>query len=421
LGALIETFHDELVTAIRMGRELSQDSAERAIQDGPFTPTQAKAAGLVDHLVSVDEARRHLEHRPDGSEPDSDPGTSVAGETPVEVEDQDEAAETNAITNDDEPGELVSVADYHRARRRALGARGLGTSGRVALVYAVGAIVSGGSGEDAMFGRVMGSDTLTEALRTVRKDRSVDAVVLRIDSPGGTSVASDLIWREAMLTGQEKPVVVSMGNVAASGGYWLATASDVVVAEPTTVTGSIGVFAGKFNVAGLYEKLGLSTDGVSTADNADFFSGSRSFSESERERMQSWVLEDYEAFLHRVAEARGISRDEAHAVAQGRVWSGRDALEVGLVDELGGLDRAIAVAKEKAGLDEDDLVELVVYPKKRNFYEVLLSELSPASTRRSVGPPSELAWLQWIESSETLRALRGARTLTLMPFDLRIK
>jgi protease-4 len=168
---------------------------------------------------------------------------------------------------DDEPS-FISVANY----RQAVGtASGFTTKGRIALIYGVGAIVGGGSGEDAVFGRVMGSDTIAKAFKTVREDDSIDAVVFRIDSPGGSDVASDVIWREAKLTSDEKPMVVSMANVAASGGYWIAMASDTIVAEPTTLTGSIGIYGGKLTCRA-YTRSSASVETVSPALRTQIFS-----------------------------------------------------------------------------------------------------------------------------------------------------
>lgn len=380
IAALISTIHDSIVEAIAAGRSLPPSDVEALIADGPFTASEAKARGLVDDLKYIDEVRDRL------------------------------------ATNGKEPN-LVSIGDY----RRTVGAvSGFTTKGRIALIYGVGAIVGGGSGEDAVFGRVMGSDTIAQAFKTAREDDSIDAVVFRIDSPGGSDVASDVIWREARLTREKKPVVVSMANVAASGGYWIAMASDTIVAEPTTITGSIGIYGGKFNLAGLYEKLGVSRDGVSSAPNADFFSDSRSFTQEERETFRKMIESGYQAFLEKVAEARGKTVDEVHEVAQGRVWSGAMALERGLVDELGGLDHAIALAKEKAGFQASDSFELAIYPEKKSIFEALLSNFlqsrSSPSLELQLLRPEEL-----LERSPLLDSLAHGQPHALMPFTLDVR
>jgi protease-4 len=381
LREIVDTVHESLVTALVEGRKLDREEAERALAEGPFTAEEALERGLVDGLEYIDETRARLS--PPGEEPRS-----------------------------------VSVSDYRMATSAP---PAFGVDGRLALIYGVGAIVGGSSTDDAVFGRVMGSDTIAEAFEKAREDDSVDAVVFRIDSPGGSDVASDVIWREAMLTKEKKPVIVSMGDVAASGGYWVAMASHAIVAEPTTITGSIGIYAGKFNLAGLYDKLGVETDGVETSENADFFSSSRSFTPEERERLRSLLEEGYEAFLARVAEARGKTAEEVHAVAQGRVWSGRGALEHGLVDELGGLRRAFELAKERAGIDPDATVELVIYPEKRSVFEWFLSSLTPA---RAAGARGALVFLrpeELVERSPFLRALASGTSLALMPYRIRVR
>ena len=384
ITGVVDTIHAALVDAVAEGRDLPRDDVEALVAQGPFTAEQAKKFGLVDDLKYIDEVRRGM--------------SSQNGE------------------GDDEPS-FIAVANY----RQAVGtASGFTTKGRIALIYGVGAIVGGGSGEDAVFGRVMGSDTIAKAFKTVREDDSVDAVVFRIDSPGGSDVASDVIWREAKLTSDEKPMVVSMANVAASGGYWIAMASDTIVAEPTTLTGSIGIYGGKFNMSGLYEKLGFSRDGVSSAPNADFFSDNRSFTDEERARFRHMIESGYHAFLERVAEARGMTTDEVHAVAQGRVWSGQMALEHGLVDELGGLERAITLAKEKAGFNASDPFELVVYPEKKSIFEALLTSLMQSRSSTSL-PLDTLRPSELLDRSPLLKSLMRGETQALMPFQIELR
>ena len=373
LSAIVSTLHDSLVEGIADGRSRDEATVDGWLADGPFTATEAADAGLVDELRYLDETRE------DGAE----------------------------------PAREASVQEYWSARTPS----GFGTQGRIALVYGLGAIASGSSGEDAIYGQVMGSDTLAKAFATVRADDDIDAVVFRIDSPGGSDIASDVIWREAHLTALKKPVVVSMGNVAASGGYWIAMASNTVVAAPTTITGSIGIYAGKFNLGGLYEKLGVGRDGVSSKPNAEFYSDSRAFTEEERARFRAMLREGYDAFLERVAEARGKSTEEVDAVARGRVWSGRMAKEVGLVDELGGLERAIELAKEQAGYGASDRFELVVYPEKKSVFEALLGNFLSARARADDAlvalDPRKL-----LERSPILASLARGERLAILPFEL---
>jgi protease-4 len=377
VGKLVATIHDSLVEALVQGRGMDRSQAAGLIAKGPFTADEALELDLVDGLHYVDEVKKRL--APEG---------------------KDQIA-------------TVPVAEYIHARSPA---PSFGSKARIAVIYGVGAIVGGESTEDGIFGRVMGSDTIAEAFEKAREDESIDAVVFRIDSPGGSDVASDVIWREATLTREKKPVVVSMADVAASGGYWIATASDAIVAEPTTITGSIGIYAGKFNLAGLYDKIGVSTDGVESSSNADFFSSSRSFTAEEREKLRRILEAGYRAFLERVAESRKKTTDEVHAVAQGRVWSGRDAKELGLVDELGGLKRALDIAKEKAGFDADAKVELRILPEKKPLFEYLLSSFTMSSqSQLTLLDPKEI-----LARSPLLRTIATGAPLALMPFQLQI-
>jgi protease-4 len=378
LEALVATVHDSLVEAFVQGRGMDRERAASLIAQGPFTAEEALELGLVDGLHYIDEVKKRI--APEGKD-----------EIPT-----------------------VSVADYLHA---PWGAPSFGAKAQIAIIYGIGAIVGGDSTEDAVFGRVMGSDTIAEAFESVREDESIDAVVFRIDSPGGSDVASDVIWREATLTREKKPVVVSMADVAASGGYWIATASDAIVAEPTTVTGSIGIYAGKFNLKGLYDKIGVATDGVESSTNAGFFSSSRSFTSEEREKLRRILESGYRAFLERVAKSRKKTTDEVHAVAQGRVWSGRDAKEIGLVDELGGLKRALEIAKEKAGFAADAKVELRIFPEKKPLLQFLLSSLAASSEPRlALLDPREI-----LARSPLLRLAAEGAPLALMPFQIQIR
>jgi len=243
---------------------------------------------------------------------------------------------------------------------------------KVALVYAVGTIVSGESQNQPPFGAMVGSDTVWEQLEEIREDDSIKAVVLRVNSPGGSGLASDVIWRAVeRLRKKKKPVVVSMSNVAASGGYYISMGANKIIAEPTTITGSIGVFAGKFNMRGFYEWLGINKEMLKKGEHADIFGDYGNFTPEQRELLQNFLADFYKTFVTKAAEGRGKTYEELHAVAQGRVWTGEQALEVGLIDELGGLDRAIDVAKEEAGISKDQEIRLIIYPRKKSVLEYL--------------------------------------------------
>jgi protease-4 len=293
-------------------------------------------------------------------------------------------------------------------------APGRAGSGRIALLYAVGTIASGESDFDSPTGSVVGSDTFGEWVRKVRVDPSISAVVVRIDSPGGSAIASEVMWRELKLTRDVKPVIVSMGDVAASGGYYIAAPAHAIVAQPGTLTGSIGVVTGKFVLKGTMDKLGIGTDMVADGRSAGLYSPFQQFSPEERGRLEDQMQAVYDLFVSRVAEGRGQTTAAVDAVAQGRVWTGRQARERGLVDELGGLDRALEIAKERAKLDPKQSVELVVYPPKRSVYELLSSRFGSSSTglEAILGRPEARA----VESTASIfRLFRRGEPLAILP------
>src|SRR5213593_4147752 len=219
----------------------------------------------------------------------------------------------------------------------------------------------------------MGSDTIAAAIRQAREDSSIKAIVFRVDSPGGSYIASDLIYREVMLARQAKPVVVSMGDVAGSGGYFVSMGANKIVAEPSTITASIGVLAGKMVTTGLFNKVGITFDAVQRGRHATFFSTRGKYTPEERDLFEGWLQRIYKDFVEKAAKGRGKTYDEIHAVAQGRVWSGEDALRLGLIDELGGLTTAIRRAQELAHLDPESRVQLVVLPQPKSFLERIWS------------------------------------------------
>jgi protease IV len=264
----------------------------------------------------------------------------------------------------------------------------------IAVVHATGLIASGSSQNTAGGGFIMGGDSVAADLRAARENPMIRAIVLRIDSGGGSVVASEVIRREVQLAREEKPVVVSMSDVAASGGYWIAAPATKIVADPDTETGSIGVLMGKMNISGLYNLLGISTDYVTTGDNATLYSSDQNFSPAQEASIQKSLTETYEEFTEGVAEGRHMSVEAVKKIAKGRVWTGEQAKQIGLVDELGGIDRAIEVAKQLAHIPANESVHIARYPEEKNFWQLLFekeademseSESLEATVRRIAG------------------------------------
>ena len=253
------------------------------------------------------------------------------------------------------------------------------------MIYAVGVINSGKSTQ-SLFGEAScGSQTMIEAIRQAEKDKTVKAIVLRVDSPGGSALASDLIWSEVVRC--KKPVIASMSDVAASGGYYIAMGARKIIAEPGTLTGSIGVFGGKMALEGTYEKLGIHTEVISRGANAGIFSSTFPFSASEKDAMTALIHDAYDQFLDKAIQGRTkagvkITRKELEAIAGGRIWTGRQAKENGLVDELGDLNDAVASAKKAAGVAEDKELELLILPKPKSFIDALLDTKSESLAPR---------------------------------------
>ena len=258
----------------------------------------------------------------------------------------------------------------------------------VALVFGVGGVQRGKSDYDPVQGELtMGSDTVAGAIRAAAEDPDVKAILFRVDSPGGSYVASDTIWREVVRARQSgKPVIVSMGNLAGSGGYFVAMAADKIVAQPGTITASIGVLGGKMLTSGLWDKVGLSWDEVHQGSNATMFTGTHDYTPAEWGRFEAWLDRVYVDFTSKVAEGRKLPKEKVLEIAKGRIWSGQDAKNLGLVDELGGYDTALNLAKKAARIPESDDVKIVVYPRPKSLWQSMIERSTPDnSDKEGVG------------------------------------
>jgi len=291
-----------------------------------------------------------------------------------------------------------------------------GTPKKIAVVRVEGEILRGSGPRDPLGAvRIAGSEPITRRIRRAADDPGVAAIVVRIDSPGGDGNASDLIWRELVRARKEKkkPVIASMGDVAASGGYYVAVGADEILAEPSTVTGSIGVFIGHFDAEDLFSKLGLNLTTMKRGESADLFSPARDLTETERKTLQAWIDNFYGQFVARVAEARRLTPQQVDAVARGRVWTGAQALERKLIDRFGGFEDALLEAGKRAGIAADAPVEI----EDTEEYEVELSDFAGArldvldALPAGIGPRA-LRALRLLGQPGTLRAA--------LPYDLEI-
>ena len=358
--------YEQIVRGIADGRKKNEADVRALIDDGPFLPEDALRAGLVDDVAYEDQ-----------------------------VDDKLRSGEKWAHLDPD---------DYSRVSPSSLG---LNKGPRIAVIYASGTITSGKSGYDPVNGATAGSDTLIDYIRQARRDSGVRAIVLRVDSPGGSATASDAIWRELMITKNERadrPLVVSMSDLAASGGYYIAMPAQVIVAQPSTLTGSIGIFGGKFVTGGLYEKLGAHIESTSIGKNAEINGPARPYNPQEVKKLQEQLQSFYDQFVEKVAASRHSTPEKIDAIAQGRVWTGRQGKQNGLVDELGGLDRAVSIAKQRAKIAADAEVELIVYPPRKSFYELVSDQISGSGESLAVR-----AWLAANLSTGELEALRIMR------------
>jgi protease-4 len=378
VNALMDDVFEKMIEDIAAGRGISRDEVRDKIDRGPYIPSEALREGLVDQLAYWDEV------------PD--------------------------IVGDVAGGSLTKVGYGQFARRDPANPR-WDEAPVIGIVYGIGGITHGENRRDMWIGDVMGSETTMRALRAMREDNAVDAVIFRVDSPGGMMTASDKIRREVELTAKKKPVVVSMAGVAASGGYHVSCDGTMILADETTVTGSIGVLNLWLHTRGFYEKIGANKDIFLRGDHADIFPTWREVTEEDLELMQYYVDKYYDKFVRDVAEGRGMSFDQVHQVAQGRVWSGRRAEELGLVDKIGGLAEAVRLAKREAGIPDDERVDFRVLPRPGGVLASLIERVGP-DVAGEIQMPEELRDL--VGDAARLDAYSDP-ILYLMPYRLEIE
>jgi protease IV len=359
MTSVVDDLYANLVEGIAAGRRKSPEDVRAIINQGPFTAPQALKVGLVDELRFEDQMWGELKERL--------------------------KAEPSRVTMD----------KYARITPESLGLQG---KSRIAVVVASGDIVRGNPGDDGSGDESLTSYGFNKLLRRVENDSLVKGVVVRIDSPGGEVTASDEIWRQMNLLSQKKPMVISMSDAAASGGYYMAMTGDPIVACRGTLTGSIGVVFGKANLRGLYDKVGVTKDAIQRGTNAGIDSDYTPLTPEERTMLQDGIDESYRDFVTKVADARHRKFDQIEPLAQGRVWLGSQARERGLVDEIGGLDKAIEMVKQKAKIPAGERVSLMILPGRRSLLDLIMKrsqdDMVEARIAQVLGRMPFHAWLQ---------------------------
>ena len=301
----------------------------------------------------------------------------------------------------------ISALEYADVSPTSMGSSG---GPRLALIYCQGTIMDGEDSDDPVFGSTMGAQRVIRNLKQASDSRTVKAIILRIDSPGGLATAADEMWHAINEARKEKPVIASISDVGASGGYYMAIAADTILVQGPTLIGSIGVFAGKFSLKELYEKIGINVTILQRGKNAGLLSSYDKFSDSERQAIRRAIESSYSSFVAKVAESRGKSVAEIDQIAQGRVWTGEQGLELGLADQIGGLDEAILIAKKMAGIKAETRVQISVYPKSRSLFSQIFRTLT-LSSHLLANPLQQL---------ELYCQKLQARPLYLMPYLINI-
>ena len=404
MGAILDDYFRQILTMISKSRDLSPEKVEAAINGGPYMAAEAKKLGLIDQLAYEDQI----------------PKLITGDKSKTEIRVIKKYAKKRLDNNFSGIAGLIKLMDLLSGIDSS---QRMGSGPRVAVIYATGAIMSGSSSQGGLMGgNVLGSDTFIKAVEKAAKDKQVKAIVLRVDSPGGSALASDLMWRSLEEAG--KPLVVSMGDVAASGGYYISMGADRIFAEPGTLTGSIGVVGGKLAVGGLYEKIGITTSVISRGKNSGAFSPLTGFTEPERAAVSALMYSIYKQFTEKAATGRKMEYVALEKLARGRVYTGAMALKIGLVDQLGTLDEAVEHARKLGKIKDGEKFEKLILPRPTSPFEQIFGSADAQSNQKK--QVSNLLKMfspelsQQLQKLDLINLLSREKTLTLMPFDVRI-
>jgi protease IV len=392
INAVMDEYYGRMTNAIAESRKKSPEDVKTLIDGAPYNAVKAKGLGLIDEAFYQEQVYDELK--------------------------------TKLGYKEGEKIRTISGSEYRETPSDSLG---LNNGERVAVIYASGAITVGSSNDSPFGAQMVGSDTIVKAVNDAAQDTSIKAIVLRVDSGGGSALASDMMWYALEKAKEKKPVVVSMSDAAASGGYYIACNANKIVAEPSTITGSIGMFMGKPVVKGLYTWLGVSNEYTLRGKNAGIFRATEHWTPDEKTKMTEQANGVYyDNFLPKVAKGRGKTNEEVDALGQGRVWTGTQAKERGLIDEFGGLEKAIEIAKQLANLPADKDVRRVAYPEGRTFFESLTGGGASAETEeqkvqaaivRSMPVDIQKA----LRYAEIFERMKRGEAMMMMPFELEIK
>ena len=402
LQSIVDDVYDDMIATIAKDRHLQDYQVKSLVDQGLFSATTAREAGLVDEVLYADEFQESLRKR-----------------LKVDHVDVETAYKKKQLDTD-----FSGIGGFVKLMEALSGGKKSEKSNskqKIAVVYAVGEITEGKSRNGLFSGVSLGSTTMIETLKKAFDDSKVVAVVLRIDSPGGSATASDLIWRETVRhpqAGIRKPLVASMGNVAGSGGYYIAMGAKKIFAEPGTITGSIGVGGGKLVTGGLYGKLGLNTEIISRGKNSGALSSTQPFSPDERRVWTKLLEETYHDFVSKAADGRKMDYNRLESLAQGRVYTGRQAKKLGLIDEVGTLSDALAEAKKLAGLKPDADIEIEILPQPKSYFEQLFNGESAEANEFTAAMPDVV---KTIRQAALWRQLLGEKVLLWMPYHVELK
>lgn len=393
LNTVLDEYQSRFAAAVSESRGKSVQDVAAIVDNAPYNATQAKDQGLIDGALYIDQVHDELK--------------------------------TRLGYKAEESLRTISGGQYRDIPSDSLG---LNNGERVAVVFASGAITTGATNDGPFGGNMVGSDTLVRAINDAAADTTIKAIILRVDSPGGSALASDLMWRAIEnAKAKGKPVVVSMSDVAASGGYYISTNANKIVAQPSTLTGSIGVFVGKPVVKGLYDWLGITNEYVMRGKNSGIFRETEKWNPDERAKMEEQANNIYFSnFIPKVAAGRNMNVEQANTLGQGRVWTGTQAKANGLVDELGGLEKAIEIAKQLADLPADKDVKRIVFPAPRPFLETVFgSEDSTVSAeqkaQRALAESLPADARKALRFAELMDRMKNGEGMMLLPFELEIR